>query len=136
MEESIDPGLLTYQLDYDPRYLVLDETDIEGRPMRAAHHFISLQQVWAEAADCRTSWNVRDCLEEKKFLVTDIEERIYQPSDILNLKRAIKHCLGRMTYNHAFKITTILSRKSAQYSRPYSAAEVDQIPWSSHQRLL
>ena len=131
VEESIDPGLMAYQLECDPRYLVLNEIDIEGRLMQAAHHFIGLQQVWAEAADCRTSWNVRDCLEEIKILVTDFEERIYQPSDILNLKRAVKHCLGRMTYNHAFNITTILSRKSTQYSRPYSAAEVDPMEFPS-----
>ena len=119
--------LMVYRPNSSPRYRVLDEIDIIGRPLETARHILGLATLWAKAADCRTSWNVRDCFEEIETLTSCCLSDHCSPKNLLQLARALKHCLGRMTNSVCFTVMTIPRRTSPQYSRPYNDEEVDDL---------
>ena len=120
-------GLMVYRPDSSPRYTVLDEINITGRPLETARHILSLESLWAKAEDCRTSWNVRDCFEEIKILLPHCESEDRTPESLLQPRRALVHCLCRMTNHFYFKVMTIPRWTSSQYSRPYDDDEVDDL---------
>ena len=124
MDQKLDSGLVIYELDGRPRYRVIDELDIDHRPLEAAHHLLSLQPLWASAADCRTSWNVRACLTDIQTLLSHRNPDSHSENP-LELKRALKHCLGRITNSVSFKVTTIHTKTASNFSQPYSPDEVD-----------
>ena len=126
MDQKEDSGLIMYELDGRPRYRVIDELDIDRRPLEAAHHLLSLQTLWEIAADCRTSWNVRDCLTDIQTLLSHRNPDSHS-ENLLELKRAIKHCLGRITNSVSFKVTTIHTKTASNFSRPYDPDEVDNL---------
>ena len=120
-------GPMVYRPGGSPRYTILDEINIASRPFETGRHILGLASLWAKAADCRTSWNVRDCFEEIQTMLPHCESEDPTPENLLQLRRALKHCLCRMTNNVCFKVMTILRRTSSQYSRPYDYDEVDEV---------
>ena len=126
MNQELTSGLMTYALDGRPRYKVIDELDIDGRTQEVAYHLLSLQTLWAMAADCRTSWNVRDCLTEIQTLLSDSKSDS-SFEKLLELKRALKHCLGRITNSVPFRVMTIHKRTASNFSRAYDPDEVDDL---------
>ena len=126
MDQELTSGLMAYVLDGRPRYTVIEELDIDGRTQEVAHHLLSLQTLWAMAADCRTSWNVRDCLTEIQTLLSDSKlDSSFEK--LLDLKRALKHCLGRITNSVPFRVMTIHKRTASNFSRAYDPDEVDDL---------
>ncbi|KAL8723617.1 MAG: hypothetical protein Q9181_007248, partial [Wetmoreana brouardii] len=125
--DAADPGLMVYRPDSNPRFKVTDDIDIGERPLEAARHLLGLRPLWARAADFRTTWNVRDCFEEIQTLLLHYRSGDHPPDQPMQLQRALKHCLGRMTNNVCFRIMTIPRRTSPQYSRPYDDDEVDDL---------
>ena len=128
--ERIDENgseLMVYRPSSHPMYLVLDEIDVACRTLQAAHHILGLATLWAKAADCRISWNVRACLKEIKTLLLSCESDTRSPENLLELRRALKHCLGCMTGSICFQVVTIPRQTAPWASKFYSAGEVDEV---------
>jgi hypothetical protein len=117
--EIPEASLVGYQVDDGPLYRVLQILDIEQDPHQAAEFFGTMKPLWSEAAHCRTSWNMRDCLDEIAG------EANSDAKDPHMLKMALKHCVGRLIHTTAFSRVT--NDPKNNHEKPYSSAEIDEL---------
>jgi hypothetical protein len=108
-----------YEIDDGPSYRVLKILDIEQDPYPAAEFFGTMKTLWSEAANCRTSWNIRECFDEVTGAANSGIE------DPHMLKMALKHCVGRLIHTTAFGRVHINSHRTLE--KPYSSAEIDEL---------
>jgi hypothetical protein len=117
--EIPEASFVGYKIDDDPSYRVLQILDIEQDPNQAAEFFATMKPLWSEAARCRTSWNICECLDE---IAGEANSDIKDPHI---LKMALKHCVGRMIHTTAFDRVNINSQHIT--GKPYSSAEIDEL---------
>jgi hypothetical protein len=111
--------LVGYEIEDSPLYRVLQILDIEQHPHQVAEFFGTLKPLWSEAAHCRTSWNIRECLDDIA------SEANSKTEDSHMLKMALKHCVGRLIHTTAFSRVNINSKRHPE--KPYSPAEIDEL---------
>ncbi|OAP64738.1 hypothetical protein AYL99_00710 [Fonsecaea erecta] len=114
---KMDASLYAYEIDDHPRYRVLHIIDIEQNPGQAAEFFAMLAPLFSQAADCRATWNMRECLQE-------IESELQMAGNSADtLKKALKHCVARLVHTNAFKRPHI--NRATNPGKPYLPEEVD-----------
>jgi hypothetical protein len=114
-----EASLVAYEIEDGPIYRVVQILDIGQDPYKAAEFFGTMKPLWSEAAHCRTSWNMRDCLDEIAG------EACSDIADPQLLKMALKHCIGRLIHTTAFSRVTDDPQPSPE--KPYSSAEIDEL---------
>jgi hypothetical protein len=111
--------LAGYEIEDSPIYRVLQILDIEQDPHQAAEFFGTMKPLWSEAAHCRTSWNIRGCLDD---IASEANSEIEDPH---MLKMALKHCVGRLIHTTSFSRVNINLQRHPE--KPYSPTEIDEL---------
>jgi hypothetical protein len=106
-------------IDGGPIYQVSQILDIEQDHNQVTEFFATMKSLRSEAADCRTSWNILECLDE---IVCEANSEIEDPH---TLKMALKHCVGRLIHANAFYWVNTYSQRNPE--KPYSTAEIDEL---------
>lgn len=96
-------SLIAYQTADMPQYEVTSVLSLEERPQELAAFVLSLSKIWADAEGCRTTWNMRACLQDIKMHNTDSSN----DSSTAHLKKSLRHFVGRLTHTSPFSLSNV-----------------------------